>query len=131
MATPNPTAYNIYTDDITLNNPKKAGDAENGFYLFAGWSDSENATPTTNLTIPKGSIGDRTYTANWILLEMKRISAGTFTMGSPSNESGSYAEERPQHQVTISKDFYIGIYEVKQSEYLAIMGTNPSKFKKL
>lgn len=129
VATPNPTAYNIYTDDITLNNPTKTGNVDNGFYLFAGWSESEVEVATTTLVIPKGSTGDRTYTANWIILEMKKIPAGTFTMGSPAKENGGYAQERPQHQVTISKDFYIGIYEVKQSEYLAIMGNNPSNFK--
>jgi formylglycine-generating enzyme required for sulfatase activity len=57
-----------------------------------------------------------------------RIEGGTFTMGSPSNETGRQANEGPQHQVTVSA-FYMGKYEVTQAEYEAVMGTNPSNFK--
>ena len=35
-------------------------------------------------------------------------------------------EETPQHKVTITKPFYIGIYEVTQEQWLAVMGSNPS-----
>ena len=53
------------------------------------------------------------------------VKAGTFTMGSPTNEKDRYSDER-QHTVRISKDFYISKYEVTQGEYRSIMGTNPS-----
>ena len=55
------------------------------------------------------------------------INGGTFTMGSPANESGREDNE-VQHQVTVSS-FYMGKYEVTQKEYQEVMGTNPSKFK--
>jgi formylglycine-generating enzyme required for sulfatase activity len=55
------------------------------------------------------------------------IQGGTFTMGSPSNESGRDSDE-VQHQVTLSA-FYMGKYQVTQAEYEALMGTNPSSFK--
>jgi formylglycine-generating enzyme required for sulfatase activity len=58
-----------------------------------------------------------------------RIPDGTFTMGSPVNEAGRLDYEGSQHQVTISKAFYMGKYEVTQREYQAVMGTNPSNFK--
>jgi len=48
-------------------------------------------------------------------LEMVLIPAGSFTMGSPINESGRSDDEGPQHQVTISQPFYMGKYEVTQS----------------
>jgi len=59
-----------------------------------------------------------------ILLEnmMKLIHAGTFTMGSPADESDRLSDET-QHQVTISKDFYIGKYPVSQWEWYAVTGT--------
>ena len=56
---PNPTAYNIASDDITLNIPTKTG------YSFAGWSGTNLDSATTSVTIASGSTGNRSYTANW------------------------------------------------------------------
>lgn len=56
------------------------------------------------------------------------IPAGSFMMGSPLLETDREIDEGPQHQVTISKQFYIGVYEVTQAQWLAVMGDNPSSF---
>jgi formylglycine-generating enzyme required for sulfatase activity len=64
-----------------------------------------------------------------VSLELVWIPAGSFTMGSPDNESGRYDDEGPQHKVTISKGFWMGKTEVTQRQYLALMGRNPSYFK--
>ena len=61
-------------------------------------------------------------------LEIVLIPAGTFMMGSPDDEKNRYDNEGPQHEVTISKDFYIGKYEVTQAQWQAVMGSNPSFF---
>jgi formylglycine-generating enzyme len=53
------------------------------------------------------------------------IPNGTFTMGSPSSESGHSSTEGPQHEVTISKGFYLGKYEVTQGQWQAVMSTTP------
>jgi formylglycine-generating enzyme required for sulfatase activity len=50
-------------------------------------------------------------------------------MGSPDSEQGRASNEGPQHEVTISKPFYMGATEVTQAQYEAVMGTNPSKIK--
>src|SRR5262249_29972499 len=50
------------------------------------------------------------------------------TMGSPLSEPDRNAYEGPQTEVTISRGFYMGKYEVTQAEYLAVMGTNTSSF---
>lgn len=55
------------------------------------------------------------------------IPAGTFTMGSPSSERWRTADE-VQHQVTISRSFYVKATEVTQTEWAAVMGSNPSYF---
>ena len=55
----NPTKYTIETDDIVLNQPTKEG------YTFEGWTGTEQTEKTTDLTITKGSTGNREYTANW------------------------------------------------------------------
>jgi formylglycine-generating enzyme required for sulfatase activity len=58
-------------------------------------------------------------------MEFVLIPAGTFMMGRQDSES----DERPVHQVTISKAFYLGKYEVTQAQWQAIMGDNPSLFQ--
>jgi formylglycine-generating enzyme required for sulfatase activity len=65
-----------------------------------------------------------------VKLEMVKIHAGTFQMGSPDSDDEGIFNEYPQHKVTISKDFYIGKYEVTQGQWKAVMnGTNPSRNK--
>jgi formylglycine-generating enzyme required for sulfatase activity len=56
-----------------------------------------------------------------------RIGAGRFTMGSPPDERGRELQEQ-QHQVTISRSFWLGALEVTQREWREVMGTNPSWF---
>jgi len=62
-------------------------------------------------------------------LVMIPISPGMFTMGSPANEQGRNDNESPQTRVTITKAFWLGMTEVTQREWQAVMGTNPSFFK--
>jgi len=60
--------------------------------------------------------------------EMVRLPKGCFLMGSPTSEKGRDSDER-QHQVCV-ESFEIGKYEVTQGEWQAVMGSNPSAFKK-
>jgi formylglycine-generating enzyme required for sulfatase activity len=55
------------------------------------------------------------------------ISPGSFVMGSPTNEALRNSDET-QHAVTLTHGFFIGKYPVTQSNYLALIGTNPSFF---
>ncbi len=54
------------------------------------------------------------------------VKAGSFTMGSPSNEPDRKDNEA-QHQVTLTRDFYISKYEVTQGLWKEVMGNNPSE----
>ena len=58
-------------------------------------------------------------------LTLVRISAGTFRMGSPSEEPGHYSDEESLHPVGIGYDFYMGMTEVTQAQWLAVMGSWP------
>ena len=58
-------------------------------------------------------------------MEFVKVEPGTFTMGSPSTEPNRADFEGPQHQVTISKGFYLGKYEITQGQWQAVMGTTP------
>uniref|UniRef100_UPI0032E3BE80 caspase, EACC1-associated type n=1 Tax=Methanosarcina sp. UBA5 TaxID=1915593 RepID=UPI0032E3BE80 len=62
-------------------------------------------------------------------MEFVLIPAGSFSMGSPSNEDGRYEGEDPIHKVTIKNPFYLGKYPVTQRQWVAVMGNNLSYFK--
>ncbi|MCC6487979.1 MAG: SUMF1/EgtB/PvdO family nonheme iron enzyme [Candidatus Hydrogenedentes bacterium] len=54
-------------------------------------------------------------------LEMVRIPAGTFLMGTPESEGG-LERERPQHPVTISKPFYLCTTKTTTAQFVAVLG---------
>ena len=60
-----------------------------------------------------------------VSLEMVLIPAGKFMMGSPESEKGRYNDET-QHEVTLTKPYYMGSYAVTQEQWEAVMGNNPS-----
>ena len=51
------------------------------------------------------------------------VEPGTFTMGSPVTEAGRQTDET-EHNVTLTKGFYLGKYEVTQAQYEAVMTGN-------
>ncbi len=72
-----------------------------------------------------------------IQLELIKIPAGSFMMGTPKAEvkrlnqeysTDWYNCELPQHRVTL-RAFYLGKYPVTQEQYQAVMGNNPSHFQ--
>jgi formylglycine-generating enzyme required for sulfatase activity len=65
---------------------------------------------------------------NSIGIRLVRVPAGKFSMGSPGFEEDREPDEGPQHQVAITRPFYMGIHEVTQEQYQMVMGTNPSFF---
>ena len=62
---------------------------------------------------------------NSIGMKLVLIHPGSFTMGSPVGEVGRKVSES-EHEVTISKSYYLGVYEVNQDEYEKVLGNNPS-----
>ena len=69
-------------------------------------------------------------------LEMIWVEPGTFLMGSPDTEDAKHSKYEQQHQVTLTKGYYLGKYEVTQEQYQEVMKGNssglnatPSKWK--
>ncbi len=70
------------------------------------------------------------YTVNGVTFKMVAVEGGTFTMGATDEQgSDAYDNERPAHQVTLS-DYWIGETEVTEGLWTAVMGSNPSYYKK-
>lgn len=86
----NPDSYTIEAENITLNAPTKAG------YTFTGWSGTDlTGENNMTVTIEKGSIGDRSYTAHW------RYNGGGGSSSSPSYPVS--VPDKPDHgSVTVS-----------------------------
>lgn len=64
-----------------------------------------------------------------VSMTLAPIPAGKFLMGAPNSEKDGLPAERPQHEVKISKPFYMGMTAVTQAQFDAVMGQNPSQFK--
>jgi formylglycine-generating enzyme required for sulfatase activity len=64
---------------------------------------------------------------NDIGMKLVRIPPGKFTMGSPLEEQGHKHNEK-QHDVEITRPFWMGAYEVTQKQFRELMGYNPSYF---
>ena len=61
-------------------------------------------------------------------IEMILVQGGTFTMGCTTEQGNVCSDnEHPAHQVNVNS-FYIGKYKITQSQWLAVMGNNPSVF---
>ncbi len=80
--TTNPEKYTVETESFTLNNPEKTG------YTFAGWTGSNGETKQITVTIEQGSIGNKTYTANWIANTDTKYTVETYEM----NLNGEYVK---------------------------------------
>lgn len=57
---------------------------------------------------------------------LRLVLPGTFTMGSPTSEYGHENQAEELHQVTLTKPYYMGVFEITQKQYQNVMGTNPA-----
>jgi formylglycine-generating enzyme required for sulfatase activity len=57
-------------------------------------------------------------------MDMLWVPSGTFTMGSPTTEAGRQSDREDEHNVSLTKGFYLGKYEVTQAQYEAVMTGN-------
>lgn len=96
-------------------------------YMVIDISGETNAPsyPVTYLSaVPPGGW---TYEHKTTKLVLRRITQGAFTMGSPESELGRGFDE-DQHPVTLTKDFYIGVFEVTQMQWYYVMRNWPGWF---
>ena len=58
---------------------------------------------------------------NSIDMKLALIPPGVFTMGSPNEEAGRFVDEGPQHQVEITRPFYLGAFPVTKGQFAAFI----------
>lgn len=96
-------------------------------YLVIDLSSGPSAAsyPVTYLaTAPAGGWTDPYKTTKLVL---RRITSGSFKAGSPADELGRKDNET-RHQVTLTRDFFIGVFEITQKQWERVMGSWPAWF---
>lgn len=68
------------------------------------------------------------FTVGGVSFKMIRVEHGSFMMGATPETEFPFDSEKPAHEVTISKDYYMGETQVTQELWQAVMGENPSVF---
>ncbi|MBO4512385.1 MAG: SUMF1/EgtB/PvdO family nonheme iron enzyme [Victivallales bacterium] len=100
---------------------------ENGLYLVIDLSSGANSSKypvRSTYEAPKLEDSACRTTELWL----RRIPAGSFIMGSQQDELGRLCNET-QLMVTLTQDYYIGVFPCTQRQYELVMGDNPSHFK--
>ena len=93
------------------------------YVLTYSVADAAGNTASANRTVTV--VGNRSVDLNAsVALDMLWVPAGTFTMGSPTTEAGREASKEQEHNVSLTKGFYLGKYEVTQAQYEAVMTGN-------
>jgi formylglycine-generating enzyme required for sulfatase activity len=85
------------------------------------------APPAQETHPVKASVAD-TMT-NSIGMKLKLIKAGTFKMGSPDSDKIASPDEKPQHEVEITRPFYLGVYPVTKGQFAAFVSDADYKTK--
>jgi formylglycine-generating enzyme required for sulfatase activity len=104
----------------------------------AGCDDNVQAKGNAKPKAPKKLTLDL---AKGVTMKLVLIPAGDFLMGGKFTPAEAvkrfggkeihYASEHPRHKVTITKPFYMGVYEVTQSQWAAVMDSKPYDGKML
>ena len=76
-----PIQYTVESEAFQLPTPVRTG------YIFLGWTGEGITEPQKTIEIPQGGTGDRTYTANWQVIEYTII---TLLEGGNAGSSGEY-----------------------------------------
>jgi len=96
---------------------------------FSGsfWDGCSGVNDTCEVTVTK----TQKVAVQWgpeVRPKLVKVPKGSFTMGSPTGESGRGADET-QHMVTLTTDFWMAESEVTQRQYRNLMGRSPAFFK--
>jgi formylglycine-generating enzyme required for sulfatase activity len=87
-----------------------------------------NVTYFASLEGLPGGVQDEVYKTDKLVLRKIPAEYVEWKMGAPSSQSGYNKWVDTQHQVTLTRDYYMGVYEVTQKQWYNISGTKPSHF---
>lgn len=111
----NSTAFSVKISALTGGSPYLVVD-------LSGGADAHSYPISYLNQIPSGGWSDEYKTTKMVL---RLVPPGKFMMGKPSDEYG----DGKLYEVTLTKPFYVGVFEVTQKQWELVMGTNPSSYK--
>ena len=76
--------------------------------------------------LPDGGLTNDIYRSTKLVMRRIPASGNIWTMGSPSTETDRVAGREPQHLVTMTNDYYLGVFPVTQAQHLLVVGSNPT-----
>jgi formylglycine-generating enzyme required for sulfatase activity len=100
-----------------------------GLYLSGDNTSRQRVEKQLETARPAAPSEEKDLITNSIGMKLKLIPSGSFLMGATPDDTSAFDDEKPQHKVTITRPFYLGVYEVTQYEYKQVMDDNPSHFK--
>jgi formylglycine-generating enzyme required for sulfatase activity len=104
--------------------PSGDGGVDGGAVIITGVDSGLVPDGNADSGTADGDAGAPTVPGTWVLID---VSATPFTMGSPAGELGRYAPE-VEHEVRLTRDFWMMTTEITQQQYLEVMSYNPSSF---
>jgi formylglycine-generating enzyme required for sulfatase activity len=118
-------------DELCRSGSRSSGDPHRSFQEW-GLRLARTISPAVGQEPPTADrasgVAPRVARQKWVVpdlgMEMVHVEPGSFQMGS----WGGY-DEKPVHEVQITRAFWMGKCEVTQGQYQAVIGTNPSAFK--
>jgi len=121
------SATNAPVATAVVPTPALKRPGRDGLYLVVDLSGGERASafPVSFLAdVPQGGWTDDFKTDKLVLRKMK---SGAFMMGSPDDELGR-AQDESRHEVTLTRPFYVGVFEVTQRQWERVTGEWPAYF---
>jgi formylglycine-generating enzyme required for sulfatase activity len=120
-----------FTESVYLAmNKKEVPSVEVGWRQLKGIPEKVRVYKVKKASTPKTGRTKTIKLGSGIEFEMEWIPPGEFKMGSPAGELNRFDAEGPVHKVKIASGFFMGRFVVTQGEWKAVLGNNPSSFKK-
>ncbi len=96
---------------------------------YAARADSQTYYPSADF-LPGGILSNNIYRTTKLVMRKIMAKGVEWTMGSTTRETQRTAEREATHQVTLTNNYYIGVFEITQKQWALIQTGNatPSKF---
>ena len=100
-------------------------------YMAVDLTSASNVTYYASSNMVPGGVTDSRYKGEFLLMRRMAAAGVRWRMGQPGNEENVALNnvDLLPHWVTLTNDYYIGVFEVTQKQYADVVGSNPSSYQ--